>query len=103
MARKAAALGLAAVLGSAAAGSVSLTDSNFDTEVFDSGKNAFIKFQAPWCVSTQTFQNDLPRRCRLRAVLSTPVFDVCAAARAVRVTSFGAESGPSELTRLLGR
>ena len=52
MARKAAALGLAAVLGTAAAGSVSLTDSNFDTEVFDSGKNAFIKFQAPWCVST---------------------------------------------------
>jgi len=48
MARKAAALGLAAVLGTAAAGSVSLTDSNFDTEVFDSGKNAFIKFQAPW-------------------------------------------------------
>lgn len=48
--RKIAALGLAAVLGTAAAGSVSLTDSNFDTEVFDSGKNAFIKFQAPWLV-----------------------------------------------------
>ena len=47
--RKIAALGLAAVLGTAAAGSVTLTDSNFDTEVFDSGKNAFIKFQAPWC------------------------------------------------------
>jgi len=27
---------------------VSLTKANFDTEVFDSGKNAFIKFQAPW-------------------------------------------------------
>jgi hypothetical protein len=27
---------------------VSLTDDNFDAQVFDSGKNAFIKFQAPW-------------------------------------------------------
>jgi len=48
MARKVAALGLAAMLGTAAAGSVTLTDSNFDAQVFDAGKNAFIKFQAPW-------------------------------------------------------
>jgi len=48
MARKVAALGLAAILGTAAAGSTTLTDGNFDAEVFDSGKNAFIKFQAPW-------------------------------------------------------
>ena len=48
MARKLALLGLAAVIGSAAAGSVSLTEDTFDKEVFDSGKNAFIKFQAPW-------------------------------------------------------
>ena len=25
-----------------------LTESNFDAEVFDSGKNAFVKFLAPW-------------------------------------------------------
>jgi len=30
------------------AGSVSLTKSNFDTEVLNSGKSAFVKFQAPW-------------------------------------------------------
>jgi hypothetical protein len=49
MVRKAVLICLAAVAGTAAAGSVTLTDSNFDAEVFDSGKNAFIKFQAPWC------------------------------------------------------
>ena len=48
MARKLALLGLASVIGSATAGSVSLTEDTFDKEVFDSGKNAFIKFQAPW-------------------------------------------------------
>ena len=37
MARKVAVLALAAVIGSAAAGSVSLTDDNFDAQVFDSG------------------------------------------------------------------
>ena len=26
-----------------------LTKASFQTEVKDSGKNAFIKFQAPWC------------------------------------------------------
>ena len=37
------------VLG-ANAGAVDLTSSNFDTEVFESGKAAFVKFLAPWCV-----------------------------------------------------
>jgi len=32
----------------ASAASVSLTPDNFDALVKDSGKNAFIKFQAPW-------------------------------------------------------
>jgi thiol-disulfide isomerase/thioredoxin len=44
-----AALGAVALLGATDAASVSLTDANFDKEVFDSGKNAFVKFQAPWC------------------------------------------------------
>ena len=48
MARKVAALGLAALLGTAAAGSVELNKDNFDAQVFDSGKHAFVKFQAPW-------------------------------------------------------
>lgn len=39
---------LAATAAVAYAGSTSLTESNFDAEVFDSGKGAFIKFQAPW-------------------------------------------------------
>jgi hypothetical protein len=30
------------------AGSVVLTGSNFDDEVVNSGKGAFVKFQAPW-------------------------------------------------------
>ena len=30
------------------AASVTLTTSNFAAEVVDSGKNAFVKFQAPW-------------------------------------------------------
>jgi len=36
------------MFGTAAAGSVSLEEANFDAQVFESGKNAFIKFQAPW-------------------------------------------------------
>jgi hypothetical protein len=39
---------LAATLAVASAGSTTLTESNFDAEVFDSGKGAFVKFQAPW-------------------------------------------------------
>lgn len=51
MARKLAVLGLAALIGTAAGASVTLTKDNFETEVFDSGKHAFIKFQAPWSVA----------------------------------------------------
>ena len=43
-----AALGAVALFGVADAGSTAMTDANFEAEVFDSGKNAFIKFQAPW-------------------------------------------------------
>ena len=32
----------------ASAGAVELTGSNFDAEVKNSGKNAFVKFLAPW-------------------------------------------------------
>jgi len=41
-------LGVLALVASASAGSTVLTKSNFDAEVKESGKNAFIKFQAPW-------------------------------------------------------
>ena len=37
------------VLG-AQAGAVDLTAKNFDAEVLESGKSAFVKFLAPWCV-----------------------------------------------------
>jgi hypothetical protein len=40
-------VGLLALASTADAGSVTLTDDNFDAEVF-SGKNAIVKFQAPW-------------------------------------------------------
>jgi hypothetical protein len=33
---------------SVSAGAMSLTKANFDTEVKNSGKNAFVKFLAPW-------------------------------------------------------
>ena len=32
------------------AGAVDLTAKNFDKEVLESGKSAFVKFLAPWCV-----------------------------------------------------
>lgn len=38
----------AAMVVGAAADAVELTGSNYDAEVTDSGKAAFIKFQAPW-------------------------------------------------------
>ena len=41
-------LGLAAAVAVANAGAVELTDSNFDDLVTNSGKNAFVKFLAPW-------------------------------------------------------
>ena len=40
---------MAMVLG-AQAGAVDLTTKNFDTEVLESGKSAFVKFLAPWYV-----------------------------------------------------
>ena len=39
---------LLASLAGASAGAVELKNSNFDAEVFNSGKNAFVKFLAPW-------------------------------------------------------
>jgi len=36
------------LLAVAYAGSVEMNPSNFDSLVLNSGKNAFIKFQAPW-------------------------------------------------------
>jgi hypothetical protein len=39
---------LGAFVASANAGAVELTKSNFDAEVKNSGKNAFVKFLAPW-------------------------------------------------------
>ena len=48
MARKYVALGALALLGSAAAAPVELNEGNFNAQVFDSGKNAFVKFFAPW-------------------------------------------------------
>ena len=38
----------AAMAASAYAGAVDLTAANFDKEVIESGKAAFIKFLAPW-------------------------------------------------------
>jgi hypothetical protein len=42
------ALALLAFAAAANAASVTLTSKNFAAEVVDSGKNAFVKFQAPW-------------------------------------------------------
>jgi len=39
---------LLSALAGASAGAVELTGSNFDAEVKNSGKNAFVKFLAPW-------------------------------------------------------
>ena len=51
------------VLG-ANAGAVDLTSSNFDTEVFESGKAAFVKFLAPWCVPHRRTPAAPPRDLR---------------------------------------
>jgi uncharacterized low-complexity protein len=51
-----AALCAATLLGVADAASVVMTEDNFDTEVFDSGKNVFVKFAAPWCVPYEKAQ-----------------------------------------------
>jgi hypothetical protein len=39
---------LSLLVAGASAGAVDLTDANFDAEVHESGKAAFIKFLAPW-------------------------------------------------------
>ena len=41
---------LFALVAAANSAAVTLTAANFDAEVVSSGKNAFIKFQAPWYV-----------------------------------------------------
>eukprot|EP01052_Picozoa_sp_SAG31_P005456 SAG31_NODE_240_length_19407_cov_29.686140_10_plen_69_part_00 len=42
------------LVASADAGATELTKSNFDDEVKNSGKNAFVKFLAPWCALVTT-------------------------------------------------
>ena len=42
---------LAAAFGVASAQVATLTASNFEAEVLNGGKNAFVKFYAPWCAS----------------------------------------------------
>ncbi len=44
------AISLAGLVLGAQAGAVDLTAKNFDTEVVESGKSAFVKFLAPWYV-----------------------------------------------------
>ncbi len=39
---------VAVTLGRAVGGAVDLTSANYDAEVVNSGKNAFVKFLAPW-------------------------------------------------------
>ena len=45
------AIALMGLVVGANAGAVDLTSANFDAEVLESGKAAFVKFLAPWCVS----------------------------------------------------
>ena len=45
---------LAACLASSAHAALELTPDNFDKEVLQSGKAAFIKFLAPWCAPART-------------------------------------------------
>jgi len=60
MVRKYAALGLAALLGTAAAAPVDLNKDNFNAEVLDSGKHAFVKFFAPWSLTLPVCMRCLP-------------------------------------------
>jgi hypothetical protein len=41
-------IGALFVAAAAADGAVQLNEANFDAEVFDAGKSAFVKFLAPW-------------------------------------------------------
>lgn len=49
MYRKIAILSLACLLGTASGAAVDLNKDNFNAQVYDSGKTAFVKFFAPWC------------------------------------------------------
>eukprot|EP01090_Pellita_catalonica_P013576 TRINITY_DN3263_c0_g1_i4.p1 TRINITY_DN3263_c0_g1~~TRINITY_DN3263_c0_g1_i4.p1 ORF type:complete len:191 (-),score=46.14 TRINITY_DN3263_c0_g1_i4:99-671(-) len=42
-------VGILCLVACCSAGAVELNDGNFKENVFDSGKNAFVKFFAPWC------------------------------------------------------
>ena len=46
---------LSLLFASVAGGAVELTSANFDAEVTGSGKSAFVKFLAPWCVPRLAF------------------------------------------------
>ena len=70
MARKDAALGALALLGSAAAAPVELNEGNFNAQVFDSGKNAFVKFFAPWSATQSCLCALRSVWCSVRAELS---------------------------------
>ena len=41
---------VASLVAGALGGAVELHSDNYQSEVFGSGKNAFVKFLAPWCV-----------------------------------------------------
>ena len=51
MYRKIAILSLACLLGTASGAAVDLNKDNFNAQVYDSGKTAFVKFFAPWSVA----------------------------------------------------
>ena len=85
MARKYVALGALALLGSAAAAPVELNQDNFNAQVYDSGKNAFVKFFAPWSATQSCL-------CALRSVWCS-----------VRAELSGASRVPGESFRLQAR
>ena len=55
------AIALMGLVVGANAGAVDLTSANFDAEVLESGKAAFVKFLAPWCVSLTSSRGSNPR------------------------------------------
>ena len=55
------AIALMGLVVGANAGAVDLTSANFDAEVLESGKAAFVKFLAPWCVSLTSSRASNPR------------------------------------------
>ena len=46
----------------ASADAMELTKSSFAAEVKDSGKNAFVKFLAPWCVAALRFRRPIAKK-----------------------------------------